>query len=291
MICKYCGTSVPDGSEYCTECGKKLNKERLSRHILAEIKQIKYWKPICIGFSILVIIAIVMAAIASGSNENVTNNDDSAKNTYSYDNNYGSQNMASETYDYDDSYDEEDDFLEDDYNSDLELIMREGHPVYLDSINEAKDCWSDVDFHKITYEVGYYESDETILTFSSLSNNREIIDAVEFYFMNVSDLEGVSFDEAENVVMDYMPDQSYGFKLEESYMVTPTDPDPNSILHYGQYYVGRFKNAQGQEMNIKFHQTDDGLIETAEIRDRLANEFKYPEDHEFTKKQWTWNTK
>lgn len=106
--------------------------------------------------------------------------------------------------------------------SELDIILRDGHPTYYGSVEQSHKTWSDIKGKRIEFADDFYASNnKAILTMSNSHNGSGIINTIIISFDNFEENPHLSLQDALPIAASYMPfeimDQYYEFS--KSFMV------------------------------------------------------------------------
>ncbi len=118
--------------------------------------------------------------------------------------------------------------------TDMDIILRAGHPTYYGSVEQSHKVWDDVEDGKIHFgDKSYGHNDTPILTMDAYRQS-DIIRTTCINFYNFSDNQNVTIDEAIHIASTYMPyeimDQYYEYRGSE--MIVPDEGKRDGSTYY-----------------------------------------------------------
>ena len=138
--------------------------------------------------------------------------------------------------------------------TDLDIILREGHPTYYGSVALSHVIWDDVEKGRIHFGDGIYGSNDKPILSMDAYRDSDIIRLVLINFTNFEDKQTVSVDDALRVSASYLPynimDQYYEYK--GSKMIVPDESKKNNATYYVISY--RLTDAGSTAYYAKEHQ-------------------------------------
>lgn len=123
--------------------------------------------------------------------------------------------------------------------SDLDIILRSGHPTYYGSNTQAHEVWKDVEKGKIQFADDYkYSTKDTkpIIYLEGYNSDKyELIKGVGIRLYNSEELQnGIALDEALKIASDYLPYDiiEKWYKFNRSFCIIPKDGKEQSEIDY-----------------------------------------------------------
>ena len=99
--------------------------------------------------------------------------------------------------------------------TDMDIIMRTGHPTYYGSVEQSHEVWDDVEKGKIQFADKFYGHGETPILTMDAYRNSDLIRQVIINFAYFEEKTNVSLDESIETVASFMPyeimDQYYEY--------------------------------------------------------------------------------
>lgn len=118
--------------------------------------------------------------------------------------------------------------------TDMDIILRTGHPTYYGSVEQSHEVWDDVEDGKIQFADKFYGHGETPILAMEAYRNSDLIRQVVINFAYFEEKPKVSLDESIEIVASFMPyeimDQYYEYA--GSKLIVADEEDDN-----GTYYV------------------------------------------------------
>lgn len=132
----------------------------------------------------------------------------------------------------------------------MSIITQEGHPLYFDNVEAAKEFYKDYVGNQVLISSGAQDySDNTLITISGYSTKDTKIDAIQIYLKNVN--RKIYIDEALTIAKDYLPlsllEEYYDF--EDSYILIRGSMHVH-IIYYKITAEGYSKREETREKSV-----------------------------------------
>lgn len=159
--------------------------------------------------------------------------------------------------------------------TDMDIIMRTGHPTYYGSVEQSHVVWDDIEKGRIHFgDKNYGNNDNPILSMDSYKKS-DLIRSVFIDFTNFKEEVSVSVDEALKISASYMPfdvmDQWYEYRRSE--LIVPDEDhqekDSYYVISYGltdegsdAYYAKEHEYSGSIDVIIQVH---DEVVQSINI--------------------------
>ena len=181
--------------------------------------------------------------------------------------------------------------------TDMDIIMREGHPTYYGSVAVSHEIWDDVEKNRIHFaDKNYGYKDNPILSMDAYRNS-DLIRQVLINFTNFADAPSVSLDDAIRIASSYMPydvmDKYYEFK--GSMLIVPDESKKDEASYYVVSY--RLTDEGSKAYYDKEHEysgtidviieVDDDIVQSIDITFGTPRWMSSLQKNSYIQEEWT----
>lgn len=171
--------------------------------------------------------------------------------------------------------------------TDMDIVMRDGHPTYYGSVEQSHAIWDDVEKGKIQFGDNNHGYDDATILYMDAYKDSDIIRDVYINFSAFSNSPDVTLDEALQVATSYMPfdimDQYYEYRGSEMLVPNDTEETGNQEEESTHYVISYGLTEEGSDSYYKNEHEYSGSIDVIiEVKNSLVKNISI----QFGKPRW-----